>query len=190
MKGEWCYFKSYFSQQDCDNIVSLAETVPEENAKVGVSGELVDSSYRKSKIRFIQKTDQRFNFVFDAIWKMAIQANDEFFSFHLSKLDYLQYTEYDSLYQGEYKKHHDVFWINNDPTYHRKLSCVIQLSDPQDYEGGNFEVYDTTYPLDSSIIKDRGTVIFIPSFTTHAVSPVTSGFRRSLVAWIDGPKWR
>lgn len=189
MKGEWCYFSEYFNAEKCDQIIQLALEIPEEEAKIGVQGSLVASDSRRSKIRFIQKTDSRFEFLFDALWKMALQANDEWFGFHISKLDFLQFTEYSEEYQGEYKTHHDVFYMNDDPVYHRKLSCVIQLSDPKTYEGGNFEIYEVNYPLPENV-RNRGTAIWIPSFTRHAVTPVTKGTRYSMVAWIDGPKWR
>jgi PKHD-type hydroxylase len=190
MKGEWCYFNKHFSDSQCDEIIRLAHGVPLESAKMGAVGEITESLYRKSNVRFLQKTDTRFTFLFDELWKLALRANDDWFDFHLSKLDYIQFSEYDSDYQGEYKKHHDVFYMNGDPKYHRKLTCVIQLSDPETYEGGDFETYDISSTLDPKDIRGRGTVMFIPSFTPHAVTPVTSGVRYSLVAWIDGPKWK
>lgn len=189
MKGEWCYYKSYFTTDQCNEIIQLSKTLPEEDGKIGVDGALIANESRRSKIRFIQKTDSRFNFLFDAIWKMAIECNNEWFGFHLSKIDFLQFTEYSEAYRGEYQRHHDVFYINNDPVYHRKLSCVIQLSDPETYDGGDFEVYETHHPLPIEV-RNKGTVIWIPSFTRHAVTPVTRGTRYSMVGWIDGPKWR
>jgi PKHD-type hydroxylase len=123
------------------------------------------------------------------MWKMAIQANDDYFDFHLSKIEYMQLAEYDSAYQGEYKKHHDVFWMNNDPKYHRKISAVVQLTDPSTYEGGNFEVFADQKP-NAEELRTQGTAIFIPSFLNHQATQVTSGVRYSLACWFDGPKWR
>jgi len=39
-------------------------------------------------------------------------------------------------------------------------------------------------------LKTQGTALIFPSFIVHKVNPVTKGTRHSLVAWIEGPKWR
>jgi PKHD-type hydroxylase len=163
--------------------------LPAEDAKLGVDGAYSNDQWRKSKIRFIKKQNIQFEWLFDRMWKMAIQANDDYFDFHLSKIEYMQLAEYDSAYQGEYKKHHDVFWMNNDPKYHRKISAVVQLTDPSTYEGGNFEVFADQKP-NAEELRTQGTAIFIPSFLDHQATQVTSGVRYSLACWFDGPKWR
>jgi len=190
MRGEWCYFKSYFTTEECNTILQVGLTLPEQDATIGVEGVIVNSDTRKSKVRFIQKNDIRFEWLFDKLWKMSVTANDEWFNFNISRITYIQLAEYDSEYLGEYKIHKDVFWINDDPKYHRKLSCIVQLTDPATYEGGDFELYNlsTNYP-DNKEIKQLGTAIFIPSFIDHAATPVTSGKRYSLAAWFEGPKW-
>lgn len=190
MKGEWCYFKSYFTPETCNRILELALQLPVQDAALGVEGKNVDSQYRKSKVRFIQKTDPNFTFLFDELWKMATQANDEWFKFHISRINYIQLAEYDESYAGEYKKHHDVFWINSDPEYHRKLTAVIQLSDPSTYEGGNLEFYEISEYPNTEDLRQQGTAIFFPSLIYHAATPVTKGTRYSLACWFDGPKWR
>lgn len=191
MKGEWCYFTNYFSREVCEQILNLGLQLPSQSATVGFDGKIgVNTEHRKSQTRFILKSHPQFNFLFDAMWKMAIQANDEWFGFHLSRIDYIQLAEYDSSYQGEYKKHHDVFWINNDPVYHRKLTAVVQLTDPSTYDGGDFEIYDVNHYPNKEDIRSQGTVTFIPSFVPHAALPVTRGVRYSLACWFDGPKWR
>jgi PKHD-type hydroxylase len=191
MKGEWCYFKSYFTPEQCDKILQDGLELPAQDAKLGVAGmsEYSNDDYRKSKIRFIQQENHpQFQWLFDELWKMGMQANRDWFNFHITNLSFVQLAEYDESYQGEYKKHHDVFWINND-NYHRKLTCVIQLTDPSTYEGGDFEMYDLTQYPDKNEIKTQGTVIFLPSFITHAALPVTKGTRYSLAVWFEGPKW-
>lgn len=191
MKGEWCYFKSRFTPAECEKILSLAESLPAADAVVGIDeGSRVDTDTRRSRIRWALPDNPDFKWVFDELWLMAIQANRDFFDFQLSKLDYIQIAEYDAAYKGEYKVHHDVFWMNGDPVYHRKLSCIIQLTDPKDYEGGAFELVDTNTFPPAEEIAAQGTVIFFPSFFLHRANPVTKGTRHSIAAWFDGPKWR
>ena len=69
----------------------------------------------------------------------------------------------------------------------RKLSMSVQLSDPDDYDGGGLEISD------GQIVEAtdaRGAVIVFPSYRVHRVTPVTEGVRRSLVVWANGPAFR
>lgn len=190
MLGEWCYYESFFSPQNCKDILEMGLQIPPEKAVVGVDGEMKEHEMRKSVVRFIDSKNQRYEQLFDMMWKLAIQSNEKFFNFHISKLDYIQLAEYDESYSGKYEKHHDVFWMNNDPKYHRKLTAIVQLTDPSEYDGGDFEFFNITSYPDKEIIRKQGTVMFFPSFLEHQATPVTRGKRHSLAAWFDGPKWR
>lgn len=191
MRGEWCYFKSHFTKSQCDRIVETIQKRPHKDAQIGVNGTIAtDSSFRKSNIRFVSKGDAELGYMFDELWKNAIVANNDWFNFHISKLDYLQFAEYESANRGEYKTHHDVFYMNNDPVYHRKLSCIVQLSDPKTYKGGDLELMEVDVHPNKEEMRQQGTVIFFPSFVRHAALPVTEGKRHSIAAWFDGPKWR
>jgi PKHD-type hydroxylase len=79
--------------------------------------------------------------------------------------------------------------MNNDPQYHRKLTAVVQLTDPLTYEGGNLQLFSSFEP-DKSDMRAQGTTVFFPSFLDHQAHPVTKGTRYSLACWFDGPKWR
>lgn len=191
MRGEWCYFKSYFPADYCQRLIDIAKLRPPSDAQIGTNnGVQSDNSFRRSKIRFVSRGDTELDSMFDELWRLAIRANQDWFDVQISKLDYFQIAEYESANAGEYKTHHDIFYMNGDPYYHRKLSCVIQLSDPTTYEGGDlcFEHVDA-YP-DPQEMRQQGTAIFFPSFVRHAALPVTAGTRYSLAAWFDGPKWR
>lgn len=190
MKGEWCYFKSYFDKQTCEKLIEDAKDIPYKEGEVGVAdgGQIINPDYRRSKIKFIYSNSERFQPLFDALWKTAIKANEDFFQFHISRLFFVQFAEYDASYEGEYKQHHDVFWINNDDFYHRKLSCSIQLSDPSTYDGGNLLLTANQIPPPEDI-RAQGTITYFPSFMQHQVTPVTRGTRYSLVAWFEGRKW-
>jgi len=61
MRGEWCYFKSHFSPEQCKRILDDGLMLPAQDAKLGVDGSVTANNYRKSKIRFIQKDDPNFN---------------------------------------------------------------------------------------------------------------------------------
>ena len=69
----------------------------------------------------------------------------------------------------------------------RKLSIVIQLSDPKDYDGGDFEFFDEG---GNGKFRGKGSVLVFPSVHMHRVTEVTSGVRYSLVSWAEGLRWR
>ena len=116
-------------------------------------------------------------------------ANRNAFGFDINYLADVQYTIYKGTDEGFYNWHYDTFWAGEN-TYDRKISAIIQLSDPADYEGGEF-LLESQYEQPNSIdLKQRGTVLCFPSFLRHTVKPVTKGTRKSLVAWIEGPKFR
>ena len=191
MKGEWCYFKNYFSPEFCQQLIDDAAMLPSQHGIVGLgNGEGVNLTTRRSRVKFIQSGDWKFQKLFDELWKTCIQANRDFFDVHVSRLNFVQLAEYNEQDQGEYRDHHDVFWLNNDPVYHRKLSCVIQLTDPNKYEGGDFELIDVGQCPPAQDLRGQGTVIFFPSFFMHRARPVTRGVRHSIAAWFEGPKWR
>ncbi len=191
MKGEWCYFKSYFSAEYCQHIIDTALRREPSEAQIGTKdGIQKDDSFRRSSIRFVNKGDAELDYLFDEMWKLAIRANQDWFDVQISKLDYYQIAEYDSANRGEYKTHHDIFYMNGDPYYHRKLSCIIQLSDPATYEGGDLVFEHVEHHPNAEEMKQQGTVIFFPSFVRHAALPVTAGKRYSIASWFDGPKWR
>lgn len=185
MKGEWSVWRNAFSKEECESIIKRSVNFPESDGVIGVDTDDTDvnSKYRRSKVRFVH--DDIYPDLFKKMWDMTIQVNREWFNFHIEDLRFMQYTEYDESYKGEYKRHHDVFWTENP---HRKLSVVLQLTDPSTYEGGDLGLDVEGEP--PSDYKDQGTVIWFPSWTPHWVTPVTKGKRNSIVCWFEGPHWR
>ena len=187
MKGEWCYYKSYFSPEYCNQIVEKTKDLSFNSGIIGLNGDTLNNNIRKSEVLWIYPQD--FPQLYEEMWKLERQANKEWFGFHVDNLEYIQLARYNSTISGEYKRHQDVFWINNE-SRHRKLTAIIQLTDPNTYTGGDFTLFDCNEYPNPEDIKQQGTVIFIPSFIFHQVNPITSGIRHSLVMWFEGPKWR
>ena len=147
--------------------------------------DVVSTSFRDSKVNFIDSTDPLNGWLFNKISEIVMQANINFYNFDISHIDLLQYTTYN---QGQfYKAHADT---SNCPYDNfRKLSFSLQLSDPNEYEGGDLIVYHSS--LEGTIAKkNKGTIIFFPSFMLHEVTQVTRGVRKSLVGWVAGPRWK
>jgi PKHD-type hydroxylase len=65
---------------------------------------------------------------------------------------------------------------------------VIQLSEPNEYEGGDLQLLSGSEPTTAD--KAKGKVVMFPSYMLHRVTPVTSGIRKTLVVWITGPSFK
>ena len=71
----------------------------------------------------------------DLLWEYVKRANINAFGVDVDNYAEMQFTEYHGTENGHYHWHHDIHWtadVNSD----RKLSITVQLSDPEDYEGG------------------------------------------------------
>jgi len=182
MKGEWCYNQNYFSKQECEKIINDCCLISAEEGTIKTDS-YIDETIRRSKVRWVRETDE-YRWIFEKFWKFVREANNEWFQFNISNLDYLQFTEYNDSYKGEYKDHVDTFWLTEKK--HRKVSVVLQLSDQSFYQGGQLVFSDIDeYP--DPVINNQGTIIAFPSFVKHRVEPVTEGQRYSLVGWFEGP---
>lgn len=77
----------------------------------------------------------------------------------------------------------------------RKISMTCNLSNPEDYEGGDFRfdlgphAGEGQY-VNCTEIKPQGSIIVFPSHLYHQVTPVTRGMRYSLVMWAIGLPFR
>jgi PKHD-type hydroxylase len=84
---------------------------------------------------------------------------------------------------GQFVWHTDVTRIR--PT--RKLGFTLQLSSPEDYEGGELQFMKE--PLQPEF-KEKGALIVFPSWVWHQVTPVTKGTRLAVVGWVHGPSFQ
>jgi PKHD-type hydroxylase len=186
MRNLWELWPQGLSDQYCDYIINCSQRHEPQTATVGFEASSpAKLGYRSSTIRWLDVEGIN-NDIAETLMRFVRMSNRNNFGFDITKMNEIQFTEYHGSANGKYDWHHDVHWENPAP-YDRKLSIVVQLSSPDDYEGGEFEFFDLAQPVD---FKKRGSVLVFPSFFLHRVLPVTSGTRYSLVSWIEGPKWR
>ena len=137
---------------------------------------------RKSDIQWI-KTPFYVNLVFD-IFKQC----NHVFGFNISHMESLQLTRYVAP-DGKYDFHFDGNGYtrerNDKPV--RKLSMSCLLNDPDEFDGGVFEM-QTSGMFDVKL--NKGDLVVFPSYFLHRVTPVTRGTRYSLVAWACGEPFR
>lgn len=184
----WAHDGARITPEGCARIIEQGLRFPVQD---GTAGGRVDHSVRSSDIRWIARRDPEFAWLYELVTDRAGEANRNAFGFDFNYLPEMQFTEYREGRKGHYNWHQDVFFTGDpDPKCaHRKLSVVLQLSDPETYEGGDLELDVQSPPLRSDLRK-QGSMIFFPSFIHHRVTPLTKGKRNSVVAWFEGPKWR
>lgn len=182
-------FTKYLKEDAVDKIVERCNQLNKRVAEVGDTRALrVDKKIRIADIAFLDRyKDQD---LYSLIYNVGIEANNQAFGFELNELQTIQFTEYKGHKKAKYDWHTDLDWFDKGMSQ-RKLSVVVQLSDPTDYKGGEFEIANTNYDKQTqSNVKQKGSIIVFPAFLEHRVKPVTEGTRLSLIGWIKGAKFR
>jgi PKHD-type hydroxylase len=176
----FAFWKNAFSKEECQSIINIAKD--KGLIKGTTKGE---SEVRSSKISWLYPVDN-IDWVFRRVTDITLNLNERFFNFNLFGLNEgFQFTNYEAP-SGKYGKHIDRS-IN---IAVRKLSISIQLTNPEEYEGGELKLYDGNDDQANVMDKTQGTLIIFPSYVLHEVMPVTKGERNSLVTWVTGKQFK
>lgn len=171
---------------ECNEVIKLGKAFEINASKTEDNSGF--SNMRKSMNSWIPPCDIT-NWLFKKIADHVNEINSKYFEFDIRSMENFQFTEYDETYTGFYGPHLDRFLVESTPGNHRKLSLTLQLSDPDAYEGGELRLF--TGGREPVIApKEKGTLTLFPSNMLHEVTPVTKGYRISLVSWVSGPKFR
>jgi PKHD-type hydroxylase len=107
---------------------------------------------------------------------------------HVAGWNY-EYKLMETVQIGQYKEKGHYTWHRDTANpfngVQRKLSGILLLNDPSEFEGGKLEFRDVPSPE-----LKKGSVIVFPSFLEHRVTPVTSGVRYTAVSWVVGPTFK
>ncbi len=179
------WWENGFTEQELNWLQEQAIKA-DQQAQVGGGADGVTlKQVRRSQISWLGKA-QDTAWVFEKLGHIASALNAQYYRFDLTGFgERLQLTNYDQSEQGMYGWHVDY---GGKASPSRKLSLVLQLTDPSQYEGGNLQILTGGQP--QNVRKQRGLVAAFPSYVLHQVTPVTSGNRQSLVAWISGPAFK
>jgi PKHD-type hydroxylase len=170
--------------QDCDMLVRLAGAA--EMADAGLVGKTTAHAIRRADLVWLDDLPEAAP-VMDRLIRIVADANREAFDVDLTEFaESAQIARYGSEREGHFGWHSD---IGKGPlAVKRKLTIVIQLSDPADYDGGALEVRPDANAAIAP--RTRGTAAIFPSYVLHRVTPVTRGIRWSLTLWAHGPAYR
>ncbi|CAN5532008.1 hypothetical protein BH10ACT3_BH10ACT3_06490 [soil metagenome] len=183
-----------FTPKQCRRIIDFGLAQP--TAGGGLEGadgfEVVDPTVRDSTTAWLAP-DSDTDWIYSKLAKVAQKANERY-EFELTGFDEnLQFTVYDRP-GAFYTWHQDGL---DGPVAHRKLSMVLQLTDPEEYRGAELQFFNVAEDYDDDMLDAfteastrQGTVIVFPSLEYHRVLPLRSGVRYSLVSWVSGPAFR
>ena len=118
--------------------------------------------------------------------KIFRSINERYYQYDLDDVFEFQLIKY---YEGGNYNWHCDYGVSMGEGIDRKLSMTMQLSDPNDYEGGELELADYANRI-QIMEKYQGRVLVFDSKVAHKVCPVTSGKRIALVGWASGPQLR
>jgi PKHD-type hydroxylase len=187
--SDFYYYKNVFN----DSMIKKLEDMVYENyqfkkGRTGVQelGTDTDSYETNNRdIAYINPAPHS-KWLYDLLCPLVLEANQKLFHFDIDVVtDPIHYVIYPED-GGHLDWHMDVgaYGVNR-----RKIATTVQLSDPSEYEGGEFEIW---FGGKQSIVvpREKGDVICFPAFCMHRVRPITKGKRKCLVFWTGGRPFR
>lgn len=180
------------SPPECRDIIA-AMTAKELNAGhigTGEGNRRLDTEYRSVFTNSLPVNG--FEWLYERLLQRIKWVNDDRFRFDISGLaEPIQFLEYREATEeqpsGRYKWHQDM---GPGVGSIRKLSIVIQLSEPSEYEGCRLKLFDCSTPELEVPEIGQGDMVIFPSYMPHCVTPLEKGTRRSLALWVSGPSFR
>ena len=172
------------SPAQCDQLISMAQA--HQMADAGLVGGTKSAQIRSAKLAWLDDIPAA-AWVLPRMITAVAAANRQAFDFDLTDFgESPQVARYTAAAADHFDWHADIgagVWAAK-----RKLTIVVQLSDPTDYQGGTLQLRPDSHITDAP--TTRGTATIFPSFVLHRVTPLTKGTRWSLTLWAHGPAFR
>jgi len=179
---QWFQIPNVFTADDLDRVETHLSGLILENGGVvnDWKGAIKSRLSRNCKAGWLYADDTN-DWLFQKVIKVITDVYDRTFHSELDHIEPLQYLEYG--FGQFYNKHVDN---GAESVATRKLTMVIQLSDPKDYVGGRLAIDSMSRTRHAP--RERGSVAIFPSHLPHKAHPVWIGKRKALVAWMRGKK--
>lgn len=200
---QWFYWKAEIDKKTCEKIIKHGKSkLTKELAVVRKQPDRYgkNKKTRDSNIAWINDP-----WLYDIFKKYFITANEKGrWRFEYDWFEDIQFTSYTKNQHYDWHTDIDIPVKKLDGAMDpkaklqgkmRKLSCVINLTSPKKFKGGDFY-----FALDGKGIKrnmvefkelkEQGTIAIFPSYQHHKVTPITQGHRYSLVIWALGQPFK
>ena len=198
-----------YTPEECDRIVAYKNKYKRQdaaayNTDASNRKNLMDDQSRLSDVHFFRYYDE--SWIIDKTIKAASKFNDKFCKYNIDWFGLnheMQLANYDK--PGHwFDWHRDLNFHSYDEhkesieqgKYKRKISAIIQLTDPKEYVGGRLQLGTEQEKLRAEPNDthqshlQKGSMLFFPSFVNHMVDKLVSGSRQSFTIWYLGPPWR
>ena len=173
-----------FSAAECARIHAAMHSAPAAEARL--VGRRADHNLRRAELVWVDDLPGS-GWIADRLREVVAEANRAAFDFALSDMaESAQIARYEAETGGHFDWHSDIG--DGHVARRRKLTVVVQLSQPESYAGGTLEMRPSANTLVAR--QDQGSATAFPSYMLHRVAPVTQGARLSLTVWAHGPGFR
>ena len=183
------FWEDFLTPEEINWILARPEWINNERASVGGQTGIsnVNDNIRRSNVGWLPITSET-HWLWEKMTHVIAEMNRRFFRFDLTGCyEPMQLGIYKDTDEGHYNWHTDAGM--GDAAVPRKLSMSILLSEPSEFEGGEFQM-KTFNDEPITLENKKGRAWFFPSYCLHRVAPVTKGVRRSLVLWVGGPPFK
>lgn len=178
-----------FSAEECK---WLSENIDKSYTASRPPTEKENDAYFNANVRVadswgISRKDKRFQWAHQRVLDAANRLNDQHWHYPIPRaaaspnIDDLMMAGYNGSAAGHYSWHQDIGVKGFRAK--RVLAGVVLLSDPSEYEGGVLQVQGRKGEI-IDMPQTPGTLVVLPGWVRHRVTPVTGGYRRSLVVQI------
>lgn len=184
----WWRYEHVANQDTCQSIIESTLWDTSADATINMDEQLsVDEKVRRTTIAW-----QPYNSDLGVhLLQLGRHANTQAaWNFDLDWQENIQIAKYSEA--GDHYDWHMDTTTADENGRQRKLSVVLLLSSPLDYDGGVLELRSGIgqFKKTESPIANQGDVLVFPSIIEHRVSPIIRGIRCSAVNWICGPSFR
>lgn len=179
-KHLYWYYENVYSLKEIKKLNRTIEKVIKER-KIVYSDNAASLSTKTSVVKVIPI--QPIRHLLDSFITNAYEANEQNFNYHIYPLG-LKTLNYNVYNPGtEYTWHVDK---DNNAAFDMKLTCLLNCSE-KPYKGGDFLLFEGK-ELKVPEFQNPGSMVIFHSPMNHKVTPVTSGQRKTLTLWLNGPK--
>jgi len=172
--------ENFLSGTQCDKLIKyLEETSPNDSELAGKYNENILNKKVRDNKEVIFEDESLINKI-----KVVFElSNQSIWNFDIQRMERIKILKYGI--GGKYEWHTDC---GSKKTSKRKLTAIIQLSDENDYQGGDLEfgITEDSGEKNYTATRTRGSIIIFPAFLSHRVTPITDGRRYSLITWMLG----
>lgn len=183
-------YEQLFSPEECEAAIRSFDPYPCDKGLVGSPTEdgNPDSEYVSEEIKALRdcyvtyapRTDEN-AWLHERLEQAMVMANDEYWQCEIT--DFSQPIRMMTYEKGN---HFGSLHSDHGPgdSCYRKLTAVLQASDPKSYSGGEFELPGEVMPPEAKL---QGSVLIFPAYLIHRAGTVTDGLRQTIIHRAIGP---